>query len=173
MTAAIAAWWLDIRASSLIRVNRWTARSNDYGFTTGWLAGCSATAALCRTTRTSGRTANPCVSQIGHAHGGEHSTTELDPSHRTTSPSLGNLKTDESSLTHERPRWEATEPQAALSLPSSGCIPPATRVAVRATRLKNQSRSSLLPLYEFFLDKTDLYAGVRGRLLPPSLPAMR
>ena len=83
-------------------MNRWTARSNDYGFTTGWLRRRCTTTTL-RGTAGSGETAETSVSQVSHAHGGEHSTTELDPSHKTTSPSLGILKTNESSLTHFRP----------------------------------------------------------------------
>jgi hypothetical protein len=144
----IAARWLDIRNASLIRVNRRTARSNDYGFTTSWLRGCSITAAL-RGSRASSETTESSVSQVCHAHGGEYSTTELDPSHRTTSPSLGNLKTNESSLTRSRSSWltEQTSGHVAISQKENSPLP-ATPIAVHSDRFtwidyRHQTRPSI------------------------------
>ena len=144
----IAAGWLDIGNASLIRVNRRTARSNDYGFTTSWLRGCSVTAAL-RGSRASSKATESSVSQVCHAHSGEYSTTELDPSHRTTSPSLGNLKTNESSLTRSRSSWltEQTSGVVAISERDSASSP-ATPVAVHPDRFtwidyRHQTRPSI------------------------------
>jgi hypothetical protein len=86
-----------------------------------------------------------CFGQTGHAHGGEHSTTELDPSHRTTSPSLGNLKTNESSLTHSSIGLVSRgTPGSVLHFLGEGSLP-ATRVAVRSTEFETRPDHHLSP----------------------------
>lgn len=166
-SARITAWWLDVRQFSLIRVNAGTTWSDDHWLAAGWLAG-SGTATTLRSTAAGSQTTESSVSQVGNAHGGEHSTTELDPSHRTTSPSLGNLKTNESSLTHSRSSRQALEPQAVHQ--SFGfCEPPATRVAVRPAVKKPWL--DRLSLSDSFSDQNHkIYAAACCRLQPPSSP---
>ena len=109
----------------MIRVNRRATRLDDHGFATcrsarRGAAGLRGAAAPRMTTQ------QPGVRQAGHAHRGEHSTSHLDPSHRTKSPSLGNLEPG-SSRPMERRCWSAEEFQAAFCAAhdarrsSSGC----------------------------------------------------
>ena len=111
-TAIIAARRLDVRATTLIRVDRRATRLDDHGFTTR--RGTRRVAAGLRGTTAPRKTMQkPGIRQAGHAHRGEHSTSHLDPSHRAKSPSLGNLEPG-SSRPMERRCWSAEEFQAAL-----------------------------------------------------------
>ena len=96
----------------MIRVNRRATRLDDHGFATcrsarRGAAGLRGAAAPLMAKQ------QPGIRQAGHAHRGEHSTSHLDPSHRTKSPSLGNLEPG-SSRPMERRCWSAEEFQAAF-----------------------------------------------------------
>ena len=124
-TAAIAAWRLDVRAASLIRVDRRAARLDDHGFTTRGSGTRRTAVGLSGTATSVVSVKQPSVSQAGHAHRGEHSTSHLDPSHRTQTPSLGKSRT-------WVVRTHGTQASVSRGIPGSCRSPPATRVAVQA-----------------------------------------
>ena len=124
-TAAIAAWRLDVRAASLIRVDRRAARLDDHGFTTRGSGTRRTAVGLSGTATSVVSVKQPSVSQAGHAHRGEHSTSHLDPSPSTQTPSLGKSRT-------WVVRTHGTQASVSRGIPGSCRSPPATRVAVQA-----------------------------------------
>ena len=77
----------------MIRVDRRAARLDDHGFATRRSSTGGAAVRFCGPATSFVSMKQPGVSQAGHAHRGEHSTSHLDPSHRTQTPSLGKSRT--------------------------------------------------------------------------------